>query len=60
MVFRLDSVEVVPDFNFGRLKINSFENLKVGKLKGLIAVRLVTYLKELKKKSKLISKKNPK
>ena len=41
-------------FCFERLELESFEKLKVGKLKGLIAVRLSSNLTELKKRTKLM------
>ena len=60
MTFKQKSIEASPVHNFKRLKIDSFENPKVGQLRGFIAVRLAENSEDLRIEiKKLSSKKFP-
>ena len=55
---KVDSFVAIPCFNFERLKMNSFSKPKSGQLKGFIAVRLASDLKDVKNTSETDTRKN--
>ena len=48
--YKLESNCACPIIDFGKLELKSFENPKVGQLKGFVAVRVASTLTKLKKK----------
>ena len=57
LTLKRKSIEASPVHNFKRLKIDSFENLKVGQLRGFIAVRLAENSEDLRIEIKKLSSK---